>query len=314
MMTRLSTLTLSAAALLAGVFAAPAARGYNDMSVRSVSATELATAEVARIDSRQGRMTLRTQGRMVTVERDAESPAIHGLRPGASVLVGYRVERDALGHEHRVLVALHDNSPSPATRTTTVITSRQPVRVVDTASGRTAPINWAVTEPSTAVVQPGTTTAAPPAVGGIPFRYVTESVPSVPPPAPAPGLALPPAGVVGVGATADARVVQAARDFQIAAAQLAQAADTIDRAWLGHRNVCVNGTPTATSRDREWFRLLDGDLLAPDRDDCRVQREELTRMAQRFREQLQTATSDAEAGGLLPGQIREVLARHRINM
>ena len=42
MMTRLSTLTLSAAALLAGVIAAPAARGYNDMSVRSVSTTELA--------------------------------------------------------------------------------------------------------------------------------------------------------------------------------------------------------------------------------------------------------------------------------
>jgi hypothetical protein len=318
MMHRVATSSLSALALLAGMIAAPAARGLDDMAARSVSATYLATAEVARIDPRTGQLTLRSQGRSVTVERDAESPAIQGLRPGTPVLVGYRVERDARGHERRFLVALHNNSPSPATRTTTVITSQQPpsVRVVDgvsAAPGRVAAVDWSISEPSR--TQPWTTTVAPPAGGGIPLRYVTDSIPSVPVPTRAPVLALPPASVTAVpNGDMDARALQAARDFQLAAAQLAQSADIIDRAWAAHRDLCINGALTPTSRDREWFRLLDGDLAAPDRDNCRVQRDELTRTTQRFRDQLQAAAASAEAAGLLPGQIREVLVRNRINL
>ena len=319
MMLRVSTSSLSVLALLAGMTAAPAVRAMDDMSTRTVTATHLATAEIARIDPRSGRLTLRSEGRTVMVERDSSSPAIRGMRPGASVLVGYRVERDARGHERRVLMSLHHNVPSPATRTTTVITA-QPApsaRVLDrvnAATGRVGTVDWTIAEPAPTVVQPWTTTAAPPAAGGIPLSYVTGSIPSVPVPTAAPRLALPPTSVTGLDANSDVRSLQAAHDFQIAAAQLAQAADTIDRAWVGHRSLCISGALPSTSREREWFRLFDGDLPAPDRDDCRVQRDELTRMAQLFRDQLQAAASSAEAAGLLPGQIREVLARNRINL
>jgi hypothetical protein len=316
---RVATSSLPVLMIMAGLATAPAARGAEDSAARTVSATHLATAEVARVDARTGRLTLRTEGRMVTVDRDAESPSIRGLRAGAPILVGYRVERDARGRERRFLVALHENTPGPAVRaassTTTVITGQRTARVSAVPS---AGVDWAITGGSPvavapAPVQPWTATAAPPAAGGIPLSYVTDSIASVPVPTPAPNMALPPSGAAMVD-SADARVVVAARDFQMAAAQLAQAADTMDRAWQGHVNLCVPGVSATTARDREWFRLYDGDLPQPDRDDCRAQREELNRMAQRFRDQLLNATATAQAGGLLPGQVRDVLVRSRINL
>jgi hypothetical protein len=314
---RVTTTSVPVLLLLGGLAVAPAARSADDdLSDHTITATHLATAEVARVDARSGRLTLRTEGRTVSVDRDADSPSIRGLRPGARVIVGYRVERDARGHQRLVLAALHDNTPSPATRSTTVITGQ-------TRTGR-APSgspDWTVTSSSPVVVtgavpvpvQPWTGTVAPPAnATGIPFSYVTDGIPSVPPPTPTPNLALPPGSVAMTDA--DTRALLAARDFQLAAAQLAQAAEIIDRAWQGHVNLCVPGVTSASSRDRDWFRLYDGDLLPPDRDDCRVQREEITRMALRFREQVLNASSTAQAAGLLPGQVREVLVRYRIGV
>jgi hypothetical protein len=311
MMSRVSKSSLPVLVLLAGAMAAPTARGGDEMAIRSVTGTYLATAEIARIDARSGRMTLRTQDQTVIVDRDADSPSVRGLRSGASVLVGYRVERDARGRERRVLVALHNNAPgvaprAPGTAGATVITG----------TSRGAAVDWnmsastGVAQPP--IVQPWTATSAPPSGGGIPLAYVSEAVPSVPVPTPAPNLALPPASVLPDGAP-DTRMLVAARDFQIAAAQLGQAADTMDRAWQGHASLCLP-TATATGRDRAWFRLLDGDLPAPDRDDCRAQRGELTAMAQRFRDQLVNASNIAQANGLLPGQVRDILIRNRINL
>ena len=174
----------------------------------------------------------------------------------------------------------------------------------------TRPIATGTSQPWTTTVAPPT---APPATGGIPLTYVLDSIPSIPPPTPVPQMVLPPAGASAT-LGADAGDLRALQSFEMVAAQLAQAAETMDRAWAGHRGLCINGPAPSTARSREWFLLLDGGLAAPDRDDCRVQRDELTRMAMRFRDQVQTASDQARAAADVPaGNLREILARYRLD-
>jgi hypothetical protein len=314
MKVRLPMLSFSVVAIAAGMLAGASASALDQSSTRTVVATHLATAQVTRADLRTGRLTLRTEGQTVVVETDGDSPSIRGLRPGEPVVVGYDVVRAPGRGERHVLVSLHTTSNTPLARSTASVIT--PSIRVD-GQPRTGRVDWSIAQPAPAV--PWTTTVAPttpPARGGIPLTYVMESIPSVPAPTPAPQLALPPSGVapaVAIGET-DLRRLQGERDFEVAAAQLALAAESMDRAWAGHRELCINGPLPSHSRSREWFLLLDGSLPKPDRDDCRVQRDELTRMAQRFRDQVQTAAASAEGADVVPGRIREVLGRHRLDL
>ena len=191
------------------------------------------------------------------------------------------------------------------------------VRVDRLGRASSTPVMWPrlTAEPAPA---PWTTTVAPPSPpptpGGIPLNYVLSSIPSVPAPTPAPQLALPPAGasVALPGGEIEVRRMQGAHDFEVAAAQLAAAADTMDRAWSGHRELCITGPLPTNALSREWFLLLGGSLPDPDRDDCRVQRDELERVAQRFRDQVQVAVDNARGADVAPGYMRDVLVRHRI--
>jgi hypothetical protein len=231
---------------------------------------------------------------------------------------------------------VHVLSASPATVPTLRVL--QPGDTVNVAMGRMAGSNVDVavridrlapsgtarvefTRPTVlAAPQPWTTTvappAAPPATGGIPLSYVLDSIPSIPPPAPTPQMVLPSAGVTAApgAAPADVHRLQALQHFEFAAAQLAQAGEILDRAWAGHRDLCINGPAPSTARTRQWFLLLDGGLPDPDRDDCRTQRAELTRMAMRLRDQVLAATDAARAADVPAGHTREILARYRLDM
>ena len=149
-----------------------------------------------------------------------------------------------------------------------------------------------------------------------------QPVPNVgPPTSPTLNVALPPAnvGTTPDGATAQAEAVraQSARDFQAATGVLALKANEIDGLWFAFKDLCLGGTTpsgAATTTGREWFVLLGGGTIQPPTDDaCRQRLTDLTRAADLFQQQLEVARDAARKADVLPGTIREILQRNRLD-
>ncbi len=147
--------------------------------------------------------------------------------------------------------------------------------------------------------------------GGIPVERVTESIPSLPPP--------PTAAVVvprpAVPATAVVNVSEAAlRSFETSAAGLAVQAGYLERDFSAFRETCLREPGPSPSARPDWARLFDGSILPQGDDACRQTHEQLVSRAQKFKADLAEVTQEARRAGVQPGQIREVLQRHNMDI
>jgi hypothetical protein len=196
-----------------------------------------------------------------------------------------------------------------------------------------------VTPVGTSTVTTTTTTTGPPVVvaqsgvpatGGIPLPgnapgapAVLQPVPNVGPPTnPTLNVALPPATAgtlpdTATAAQAEAIRVQGARDFQAATSVLALKANELDGLWFAFKDLCLGGTTPSgatTTTGREWFVLLGGGSIQQPTDDaCRQRLADLTRAAELFQQQMDVARDSARRVDVLPGTMREILQRNRLD-
>jgi hypothetical protein len=197
--------------------------------------------------------------------------------------------------------------------------------VAGSSTSTTVTTTTTTTGPPVVVSQSG-----PPATGGIPLPSnapgapaILRQVPNVgPPTTPTVNVALPPAtaGTVpdtATAAQAEAIRAQSARDFQAAVSVLTLKANDIDSLWFAYKDLCLGGTTPAgatTTTGREWFVLLGGNTIQQPNDDaCRQRLADLTRAAELFQQQLEVARDGARKADVLPGTIREILQRNRLD-
>jgi hypothetical protein len=155
-----------------------------------------------------------------------------------------------------------------------------------------------------------------------PFAQVIPSLPSVTgqlnvvaPPTSAPaGLA----DQLPVGAMRDA----ATRDYDYSVHTLALKANEIDAHWFRYRDGCLRSASTNSdidrnlfggNRDREWYVLFSGDVRTPADDNCRQLMIEMTRMANDWRNNMSRVEDTARKNDVLPGAMREVRQRYRVD-
>jgi hypothetical protein len=164
--------------------------------------------------------------------------------------------------------------------------------------------------------------------GGLPFiggGFATPSVgasspfasnvPSVPTPGPVMNAVLPPATAKAPLSQEEVGAYRAygERDLDSAAMVLAMVANDIDAAWFRFKMACLGGFIADTSPGREWFLLLDDRVRSPNDDQCRAMYTSLQGAAAGWETQLQIATDAARRADVLPGRVREILDRHRID-
>jgi len=255
--------------------------------------------------------------RVLPVSRDAAG-SLRRLRAGDDVVLSYRSGKGAARTVSRI-EAVGASAGGPATQ---VIAVSPPV----TGSSSTTTTTTTVIERPVGVVsQPAAS-----APGGIPLPSnqagapaVMQPVPNVgPPTTPTLNVALPPATAgssadAATAAQAEAIRAQGERDLQAAAAVLALKANEIDGLWFGFKDLCLGGTTppgASTTAGREWFILLGGSAIKQPTDDaCRQRQADLTRAAQQFQQQLSIATDSARKADVLPGSVREILQRNRLD-
>jgi hypothetical protein len=153
---------------------------------------------------------------------------------------------------------------------------------------------------------------ATPSVGpGSPY---SNNVPSVPAPGTVMSAVLPPATAKAPLTQEDVGMLRAygERDLDSAAMVLAMVANDIDAAWFRFKMGCLGGFIPETSPGREWFLLLDGRVRTPTDDQCRAMYSQLQGTAAGFEQQLGITLDAARRADVLPGRIREILDRHRI--
>jgi hypothetical protein len=157
---------------------------------------------------------------------------------------------------------------------------------------------------------------------GSPFGQVIPQLPSmvgqlnvVPPPTGAPAGV---ADTLPVGAMRDV----ATRDYDYAVHTLALKANEIDAYWFRYRDGCLRSSSTnaeidrnlyGTNRDREWYVLFTGDVRTPADDNCRQLALEMTRMANDWRENMSRVEDTARKNDVLPGAMREIRDRYRVD-
>ena len=143
--------------------------------------------------------------------------------------------------------------------------------------------------------------------------YTTSQVSLVAPMPSAPVLA---AGLP-VGAARDA----ATRDFDTAMRAMALKANELDMHWSRYSDNCVQRTAVNPSpdrslaqsnSDRQWFSLFSNGVPAPVEDDCRRQNVELTREAANWRDTMTRLEDVARQNDVLPGAMREIRQRYRL--
>jgi hypothetical protein len=159
----------------------------------------------------------------------------------------------------------------------------------------------------------GTGVGVPSVGGGIsPFA---NSVPSVPTPSPVLNAVLPPAIAKAPLSEDEVGAMRAygERDLDNAAMVLAAVANDVDAAWARYKMACLGGFVPETAPNREWFLLLDGRVRTPTDDQCRAMFTQMQAAAAGFEEQLGITLDAARRADVLPGRIREVLERHRID-
>lgn len=157
-------------------------------------------------------------------------------------------------------------------------------------------------------------------LGGSPFAAVIPSLPSVvgqlnvvPPPAMAPASP----ETLPVGAARDL----ATRDYDGGVRAMALKANEIDAHWFRYRDSCLRDNAVTAdidnrlyggNRDREWFVLFNEDVRTPADDNCRQLRVELNRMASDWRDTMTRMEDAARRNDVLPGSMREIRERYRV--
>jgi len=271
------------------------------------TAPTFVNAQVVRVDTSGRTITFRSGSgdTVLTVEGEALG-GLAGLHAGDQVMLGYRVDtRDG--------------------RSTRIVTNIRPV--VPAVAARPGPSRATTIVERTAGVVTQPAASAP---GGMPLPSnqagapaVLQPVPNVgPPTTPTLNVALPPANAgssadAATAAQAEAIRAQGERDLQAAASVLTLKANEIDGLWFGFKDLCLGGTTPAgasTSTGREWFILLGGSAISQPADDaCRQRQADLARAAQQFQQQLSIATDSARKADVLPGTMREILQRNRLD-
>jgi hypothetical protein len=152
------------------------------------------------------------------------------------------------------------------------------------------------------------------------FASVIPSLPStvgtlnvVAPPAAAPAMA----DQLPVGTMRDV----ATRDYDNAVRTLAMKANEIDMHWFRYRDGCLRQNSTdpeidrnlfGAGRDREWFVLFDEGVRTPADDNCRQLRVEMNRMAMDWRDLMTRVEDTARSHDVLPGAMRDIRDRYRV--
>jgi hypothetical protein len=155
------------------------------------------------------------------------------------------------------------------------------------------------------------------AVPGIipPGSPYASTVPSIPSPTAMFNPVLPAAVAKAPVGNEDVGVLRAygERDLDAAAVVLAAYANEIDGHWFRFVNGCLAGFIPGSSAGRQWFLLLDGRVPTPTDDSCRSQYTSILGTATGWEQQLAIALDAARRVDVLPGRIREILDRHRID-
>lgn len=157
-----------------------------------------------------------------------------------------------------------------------------------------------------------------------PLSPFARVIPSLPPVTTEVSLVAPAGSIpaMAVGLSGGTLRDSAIRDFDTGVRALAIKASEIDMVWSRYRDVYVTRTAVNPSdqrnvaesnRDRGWFALFSNGVPAPDRDDCRRQNVELSRMASDWRDLMTRMEDAARQNGLLPGAMRETRARYRVD-
>lgn len=155
---------------------------------------------------------------------------------------------------------------------------------------------------------------AVPSLGGGTSPFAS-TVPSVPSPTPVFNAVLPPAIAKAPLSQDEVGVWRAygERDLDGAAMVLAMVANDIDATWARFKVACLGAFIPESAPNREWFLLLDGRVRTPTDDQCRAMYTQMQGQAAGFDQQLGIALDAARRADVLPGRVREILARHRID-
>jgi len=159
-----------------------------------------------------------------------------------------------------------------------------------------------------------------PFVGGVavpsvgPTSPFAGNVPSISAPGPVMTAVLPPATAKAPLGDADVGAMRAygERDFDAAVMVLAVVANDIDANWFRFKMACLGGFVPDVSPNREWFLLLEDRVRTPNDDQCRASYAQLMGMATGWDAQMNIALDAARRADVLPGRVRETLARHRL--
>lgn len=263
------------------------------------------TLTIANVNAKGGQQVL-------SVARDAAG-SLRSVRAGDDVVLSYR-------RGGRIVTRIEPVGVSAGG--VTQVSNVTPVA----GSSTTVTTTTTTTEPPVVVV----TQSGTPATGGMPLPSnapgapaILRQVPNVGPPTnPTLNVAMPPAtaGTVPESATAaqaEAIRAQGARDFQAATSVLTLKANELDGLWFAFKDLCLGGTTpsgAASTTGREWFVLLGGNTIQQPTDDaCRQRLADLTRAAELFQQQLEVARDSARKADVLPGTVRDILQRNRLD-
>jgi hypothetical protein len=319
------------------VGAVPTVSGIQPLPTGTVLDTSLfppVGGELVRFDPNTNRVVLMSDGRRQTF---AVSPTaaqeLRGASPGDNLSLGFNVTTNAnqstgtgiltRGGLARATLA---TGVSPVSTQSLMVTGVQPLApglgalsagaARSGAAGQTGtfgPIN--VGGVGTGVVSGGIAvpSAVPSAVGGT-FSVFNNPVPSIPAPTPVMNTVLPPAIAKAPLAADDVGLMreQGIRDLDAAALVLAMQANEVDVAWFRYKTACLPGFTPESSPSREWFLVLEGRVPTPTDDGCRLAFASLQSMASGFAQQSDIAVDAARKADVLPGTIREILDRHRL--
>jgi hypothetical protein len=117
----------------------------------------------------------------------------------------------------------------------------------------------------------------------------------------------------GDSSSTDREREQALAALERGVKQVAQFADRVDASWVEYRPVCLPGVSIKKGYDREWFVLLDRAAPSTTVLGCGPTATDLARAAVRVREEMSNAIGTARRAGVLPGDLRDVCRRYRLD-
>jgi hypothetical protein len=106
---------------------------------------------------------------------------------------------------------------------------------------------------------------------------------------------------------------QALAAFERDVKEIAQFADRVDAGWAEYRPACLPGVSIKRGYDREWFALLDRAAPSSSVLGCGPMADDLAKATGRVRGWMSDAVGRAKRGGVLPGDLRDLCRRYRLD-